>query len=60
MDRCDIEEKNGKANSIEEIMESMIWSEIETRWASRMPMVCKEMCGTNLISTVWRENNLNG
>ena len=44
VDLCGIHSINAKKYSVQEIMEGMIWSEIENRWPSKRPMACKSVC----------------
>lgn len=44
VDLCGIDSINAKKYSVQEIMEGMIWSEIENRWPSKRPMACKGVC----------------
>jgi MoaA/NifB/PqqE/SkfB family radical SAM enzyme len=45
--KCNIETINIKKYSIKEIMDSMIWTEIENRWKYNSPNACWNVCSRN-------------
>lgn len=44
VDRCGIDSINAKRYSIYEIMQSMLWTEIENRWIHNRPAACRNVC----------------
>ena len=45
VDKYSINSIDGNLHTIDEIMEGMIWTEIELRWPTQTPLGCKQVCG---------------